>query len=358
MKEKKKALAVVAGPYRFYQVLWLYTEFKEYEWSILLLPYGKGDKVRNELYKKCDKLGIFENIYYSNMVGQDSILKKKIFIFLKMFFYFILGKKGTLIKNIVLSQTEGKDYQVYFVGCEYSIIEGAIIGLADKKDVYIFEEGMSDYILRKEYPAIKFQEIISYIVTKMGYFSPYQLFELDNVKLCTKYSSMPSLLGNRRYKKVKQLFEHNEEEYRQLLSCVYNIGKKDVDNYGIIFFTNLINGEVEDKDYFVERIHEWLLKEYGDQKILVKRHPRDNTEYNWEGLNCNFIDDNIPAEVLTQFITNQEIVMMKTSTILISLLKRTTNIYMLFLKDDIFYKKSREEIVKVLNLDEERMIYL
>lgn len=183
MKEKKKALAVVAGPYRFYQVLWLYTQFQEYEWSILILPYGEGDKNVSQIHAHCGQLGIFKNIYHSNMTGQNSSLIEQMSAILKMFCYYIIGRKKKLMKKILSEQTKGFEFDAAFVGCEYSIIEGAIIGLADEKEVYIFEEGLGDYVPKKKYPRFNFIEIASYFVCKMGYFSPYQYFALKNASL-------------------------------------------------------------------------------------------------------------------------------------------------------------------------------
>lgn len=358
MKEKKKALAVVAGPYRFCQVLWLYTQFKEYEWSILLLPYGKSDRIIHELHQKCDKLGIFKDIYHSKMVGQNSSVSEQLAMFFKMFFYYLVGKKKILMKKNILLQTEEKDFDVFFVGCEYSIVEGSIIGLAEEKEVYIFEEGMSDYMPRKKFPAFHYKEILSYLFTKMGYFSPYQTFEMENIKLCIKYSSIPESLYNRGYEKVFQLFGKNQEEYHLLLNSIYCFDENLLKDFDVLLFTTVIDENIEDNKNYMENIHRWLVEKYSNKKILIKKHPRDCANYDWQDLKCTFIDEHIPAEILTQFVTNQEVVMMKTSTVLISLLKRTSNIYILFSKNGKYNKKNREETIKILKIDEERMIYL
>lgn len=348
----------MAGPYRFYQVLWLYTQFSECEWSILLLPYGKGDKVVNDIHAKCDKLGIFNKIYHSNMVRQDSGWVEQAIMFAKMFVYYIVGKKKVLMKKNILSQTEGEDFDVFFVGCEYSIIEGAIIGLAEEKEVYIFEEGMSDYIPRKKYPSFSIKEIFSFIVTKMGYFSPYQTFEMKNIKLCTKYSSLPNALWNRGYEKVIQLFGKEEKEYKELLNSIYDIDNINIENSDVILFTTVLNENIESDKHYIQSVHDWLVKNYKNKRILIKKHPRDQAAYDWKDLDCRCMMESVPAEVLSQYVTNQEVVLMRTSTALISLLKRTSNVYMLFPDDGVNNTKNRAETIRILNLDKERMIYL
>ena len=126
MGSARKALAVVAGSYRFYQILWLYTQFPDLEWSILLLPYGKGDEIRKDLREKCEKLEIFANIYDSHMIGQDSGRCRQMMMFLKMLCFYFMGKKKKFMNSIIRSQTLGQEFDVFFVGCEYSIIEESI----------------------------------------------------------------------------------------------------------------------------------------------------------------------------------------------------------------------------------------
>lgn len=320
MKQLKKALAVVAGPYRFYQVLWLYTQFSELEWSILLLPYGNGDRVIKDLHEKSERAGIFKHIYRSDMIGQDSGVMKQIVMFLKMFGYFMIGKRKHLMKQIIRSQTEGNEYDVYFVGCEYSIIEGAIIGLADEKEVYIFEEGLSDYTPRKKYPSLNWKEIISFCFTKMGYFSPYQTFELDHTIQCVKFASLPELLRNRTYKEIRSLFERVDGEFDKLSEKVYHISTDYLKQYDVILFTTVF-GIHADAEY-MERVHAWISEHYAGKRILIKKHPRDDAQYDWDDIECYIGGENVPAEVLLNIVDKQEILMMDMSTMIVSVLNR------------------------------------
>lgn len=355
MKARKQALAVVAGPYRFYQTLWLYTQFTEYEWSILLLPYGNDDKIEMDIHSKCDKLGIFKKIYHSSMIGQNSNKCELVFIMLQMIIYYFVGKRKTLMKKILFSQTEEKVFDAYFIGCEYSLIEGSIIGLADEKDVYIFEEGLGDYLPRKKYPSLSLKEIACYIVSKMGYFSPYTYFELNNIVFCTKYASLPEALKDRKYKVIKKLFEGSDvskKKYQHMLSRIYPFSKNIIRESDIILFTSPWDWDINKKNEYLVKMHTWMVENYKDKRICIKRHPRDVEKYTWNDLNCTFLDDSIPAEIIVESINkSQEVVMMGTSTILLSAFQKTDKI-VVFKFENLHgeYERYINEKIKLLNL--------
>lgn len=359
MGSSRKALAVVAGPYRFYQVLWLYTQFPDLEWSILLLPYGKGDEIRKDLREKCEKLKIFANIYDSHMIGQDSGTYRQMMMLMKMLWFYLIGKKKTFMKHIIRSQTSGQEFDVFFVGCEYSIIEGAIIGLADEKEVYIFEEGLSDYVKRKKYPSFNMKEIMSFIVTRMGYFSPYQCFEMENSAKCVKYASLPLLLKSRGYKEIRQLIDDNNDKFKSLLNSAYKINSHQMKDYDVILLTTVLRSEIEVDEQYFEKVHKWLLENYHDKKILIKKHPRDQKEYAWKDLNCYICDSSIPAEILLGASTQQNVVMMEVSTAVIQTLKKGNRLTILAhaqKSDD--YQRWMQYIKSILEISNRSIVYL
>lgn len=359
MRSTRKALAVVAGPYRFYQVLWLYTQFPDLEWSILLLPYGKGDKIRKDLREKCEELKIFGNIYDSHMIGQDSDKFYQVMMFLKMLWFYITGRKRKFMKHIIQSQTSGQEFEVFFVGCEYSIIEGAIIGLADEKEVYIFEEGLSDYVKRKKYPSLNMKEIMSFIVTRMGYFSPYYTFEMINSSKCIKYASLPLLLKSREYKEIRQLIDDDNDKFKSLLNSVYKINFHQIKEYDLILLTTVFEGEIEMAEQYLEKVHQWLLENYHDKKILIKKHPRDREEYTWRDLDCHICDSAIPAEILLGVSAQMDVVMMEISTVIIQTLNKGNKLTILRhtkMSDD--YEKWMQYIKDILKIPNESIVYL
>ena len=357
----KEALAVVAGPYRYYQVLWLYTQFPEYRWSILLLPYGKGNESVSDLCNKSKSLGIFEKIYISDMIGQDSSKVTQILIILRMMLSYIVGKKRILMKQLILSQTEKKEFDVFFIGCEYSIIEGAVMGLADEKEVYVFEEGLGDYISKKKFPRFSFDEIMSYLVTRMGYFSPYTYFELENTSLCIKYASLPKLLRKRSYREIRPLFVGDLAstlKYKALLNSIYEIPKEQLKNSEIVLFTAPWDWGIEDKKYCLDKMRQWLTTRYRGKHIAIKKHPRDQEKYEWNTLKISFLPSQIPAEIMAEYLTNKEIVMMGVSTTILSLLTKAENIKIIQF-DNLHgeYERNIEEKVILLNI-EDKVVHL
>ena len=356
----RKALAVVAGPYRFYQVLWLYTQFPDLEWSILLLPYGKGDEIRKDLREKCEKLKIFANIYDSHMIGQDSGTYRQMMMLMKMFWFYLIGKKKTFMKRIIRSQTSGQEFDVFFVGCEYSIIEGAIIGLADEKEVYIFEEGLSDYVRRKKYPSFNMKEIMSFIVTRMGYFSPYQCFEMENEKYCIKYASLPRLLQQRSYKDIRFLFRERNSKFNELIKRLYNFDIDMLRGCDVILFTVALEDELKKKNKnYVDMVHQWIVNRYYGKKIFIKKHPRDDEEYSWTDVDCVICEKNIPAEVVIGFMENQDVLMMEISTSIINILnkKNITTIFRLKETDEK-YENEINYVQRLLNIPADDVIYI
>ena len=112
MEEKKKALAVVAGPYRFCQILWLYALHPEYRWSILLLPYGKGNDAAQKLEAACRKLGIFEHIFRPQVVGEHSPFGQKLALAAKMCLFYVTGRKKVFMRRMLEKMTDGEKFSV------------------------------------------------------------------------------------------------------------------------------------------------------------------------------------------------------------------------------------------------------
>lgn len=355
MRSTRKALAVVAGPYRFYQVLWLYTQFPDLEWSILLLPYGKGDKIRKDLREKCEELKIFGNIYDSHMIGQDSDKFYQVMMFLKMLWFYITGRKRKFMKHIIQSQTSGQEFEVFFVGCEYSIIEGAIIGLADEKEVYIFEEGLSDYVKRKKYPSLNMKEIMSFIFTRMGYFSPYQCFEMENEKYCIKYSSIPQLLENRKYKEIRTVLGKKNTEFSNYIRQLYHIDAIALKRYDVILFTTVLDKEIADQ--YLQAVHDWIYEHYQGKKVLIKTHPRDKNEYLWDDMESEVFRENIPAEVFVGLIGEQDLLMMEISTAVIRMLNLKNRLTIFRYKNATRkYKDEIKYIQEILCISENNIV--
>lgn len=361
MEEKKKALAVVAGPYRFCQVLWLYTAHKEYKWSILLIPYGKGNDAVRKLEAVCRKLGIFEHIFCPQVVGENSPLGQKLAFAVKMVFFYVTGRKKVFMRRMLEKVTGGEKFSAAFVGCEYSILEGAIIGLADEMEVSIFEEGLGDYCERRGWSGFSMEVLAGFLFSQMGYFNPGCHFELKNTRLCVKYSSRPDMLKYRKYRKILSLFTGGDDmkrEYQALLEQAYPIREMSLNEYDVILLTNPLEDFLEDGTAYYELLHQWLQEHYKDKKILIKKHPRDEYSYQWYDLQCDFLNPDVPAEVFLSLINRQKVILMYASTLLISLLQKKENVSVIKFKN--IHGKYEEELPELLTLFgmQDRMVIL
>lgn len=361
MEEKKKALAVVAGPYRFCQILWLYALHPEYRWSILLLPYGKGNDAAQKLEAACRKLGIFEHIFRPQVVGEHSPFGQKLALAAKMCLFYVTGRKKVFMRRMLEKMTDGEKFSAAFVGCEYSILEGAIIGLADEMEVSIFEEGLGDYCERRGWSGFNMETLTGFLFSRMGYFNPGYCFELRNTRLCVKYSSRPDMLKYRKYRRILPLFAGGKDvkqKYRALVEKAYAVGEISLDEYGVILLTNPLEDFVEDGTLYYELLHRWLREKYKDMRILIKKHPRDGYNYQWDDLRCDFINPDIPAEVFLSLIGKQKVLLMYASTLLISLLQKKENVSVITFTH--IHGKYKEELAELLTLFgmQDRMVLL
>ena len=362
MEEKKKALAVVAGPYRFCQVLWLYTVHKEYKWSILLIPYGKGNDAVRKLEAVCRKLGIFEHIFCPQIVGENSPLGQKLALAVKMGLFYMTGRKKVFMRRLLEKMTGGEKFSAAFVGCEYSILEGAIIGLADEMEVSIFEEGLPDYCERRGWSGFDMETLTSFFFSRMGYFNPGCHFELKNTRLCVKYSSRPDMLKYRKYRKILPLFvgdDNVKQAYRALMEQTYPVGGISLDEYGVILLTSPLEDFVEDGTAYYELLHRWLRERYGDKRILIKKHPRDRYSYQWDDLQCGFLNPDVPAEVFLSLIEQQKVILLYASTLLISLLQKKENVSVVkFENIHGMYEEKRLELWSLFEMPEDNIVQI
>ena len=353
MEEKKKALAVVAGPYRFCQILWLYALHPEYRWSILLLPYGKGNDAAQKLEAACRKLGIFEHIFRPQVVGEHSPFGQKLALAAKMCLFYVTGRKKVFMRRMLEKMTDGEKFSAAFVGCEYSILEGAIIGLADEMEVSIFEEGLPDYCERRGWSGFNMETLTGFLFSRMGYFNPGCHFELKNTRFCVKYSSRPDMLKYRKYRRILPLFAGDDKAkqiYRTLMEQTYPVGRISLEEYSVILLTSPMEDFVEDGTPYYDLLHGWIRERYGNKKILIKKHPRDKYSYHWDDLQCGFLNPDVPAEVFLSLIDQQKVILMYASTILISLLQKKENVSVIMFKN--IHGKYEEKLLELWTLFE------
>ena len=65
---KKKALAVVTGPYTLMQVFWVILFYTNYEWSVVLHRYGESKEQLLSLKEHCVRSGCFQDVYMCSYI--------------------------------------------------------------------------------------------------------------------------------------------------------------------------------------------------------------------------------------------------------------------------------------------------
>lgn len=321
---KKKGIVLIYDPHNLYQFLWYYCTYgKDIEWTALCLPNSyKGEY----LSKECQKLKIFKEIY-SNSIPFDSLsLINKINLFLKMLCYAFLGKQKNFAKKILESYIHELDFDTAVILTDVGFVSGLFCLFGDEKEIVILEDGMGDYINRK-YSNIfshfhNFFDVQGFLLSVLGYSNTGHYFPLRTTKYCTKYCSHPDKMLYKNYKTMNVLFDMTYTDvklFKKFITILYpNIEKNFSEKKDCILFTTPISDYVTDTTKYVTAIEKYVNKNY--KSILIKRHPRDADEYNFNSdVKVYEIEQKIPAEVLLPYLSSVEIYFCEISS---------TNLYM------------------------------
>lgn len=314
--EKKKAVVVVSGSYVLMQAFWIALAYPDYEWTVVLI---KSSDSNDGLYvnkKLCENSGVFKNVILVESSDKYANIFEKMCIFMKMFLYYFIGKKKTYCRKYVEDRIGTFDYDLLCVGSAASFLEGAVLNFSDEIETIIVQEGLGDYVfVDMNYDFIT--NIAGKILYKMQYVNYlfYTSYPLN--QNCIKFATAPEDLPDKRYKKIYKLFDNdivNAETYSELLNKVYNVEIEN--NYDIVVFTSITFSDEKYSDS--ARLVEYLRKEYSGKKILVKKHPRDEYEYDFGELDveCKYTD--IPGEVLIQQLDKAEFIFAFPSTLMMS----------------------------------------
>ncbi len=327
LQKRKKALAVVAGPYRLLQVLWLTLKYKEYDWSVVLLRYGENLSVVENLKKACIESGVFQNVYTAITVGRYSTSIQKIRETLRMCFYYIIGKKKEYCLKLITSYIPDFNYQLLCVASSLSFFEGAVLNFASDIDTLIIQEGVSDYI-KAATNHNKITNFASEFLYRMGYINLKSKEYFFAYEKCIKYATLPSKLHYRGFKEIKRMFDSSQtdkETFLELISKVFPISVKE---YDAVIFTGPLQlyGKNDGYPEFIR----FLEDHFKDKKVLIKRHPQDITVYSCENVVLEDKYSEIPGEILLQHLSDCKIYFFFPSTILIDILENDRFDYQIF----------------------------
>lgn len=343
MKNEKKptGLAVIYTARDLQEFLWFYSsEGQAYRWVAVCCPFGERE-CTSFMDDYCRKSGIFEDVIVCNKHFKIMDTKEKVKLFSRMVLNFLVGRRRKFCEKIVADCTGRIDYDAAVVSSDYGILTGAIIANAKFKKIYVLEDGTGDFRDRpKGYIFKHYKEkgqVIGFLLAKMGYANPSFSYGIRDTKYCYKFSSHPEKMKYRNYASIRKLFAMNNAEqklYNELLKRTFSV---DVSfwEYDLIFFTSPLHDFTNNEKKYQELTEQYINNHYKGKKILVKKHPRDHTNYNFNGVSeVKIVNGDIPGEILISNWGNDNIILMFPSSILLTADKNV--------KCTIFYYNSLE----------------
>ncbi len=278
--------------------------------------------------------------------------------------YYVLGKKKVLIDQIICEQIGSKDYDIVLVDSELSIIGGAFINCAKEKQVFIMQDGLYDMTPRKNFPEFKVDRLLlGYLLAHMGYFNPVGIYKIKETVNCKKLISHANLITYKNFKEIVLMFDFESSQLQSFRFLVQKtfplISHIRTDEFDTIIFTNEFHAFTDKQNYY-ESLHRWLSEEMKDKRIMIKKHPRDTYGYDWPDLNINFIDESLPAEILTYCISDKIIVYMYISTSILTVLDSSFDYTVLFFKcvNSNHYIETFRTLQERLKIDDSHVVPL
>ena len=346
----KKGLAVIYDPHNVYQFLWYYCTYgKDIEWSALCLPNSyKGEY----LSEPCRKLGIFKKIYRDTQQFDSMPVIKRLFLFIKMVLYALIGQQKAFGKKFISKYIENNDYDIVVVLTDVGLISGLFLTQASEKEIIILEDGMGDYEAREWKNILKslsrFYDIQGFLLSFLGYSNIGHYYPLRTTRNCIKFCSHPDKMLYTNYKEMRILFDFSKTDivlFKSLLKKIY-IGIEDYfsDKRDLILFTTPLNDLTPDKEKYNKKVEQFINNNYNGKSILIKKHPRDISTYIFDkSIAVAEIDNTIPAEVLLPFLQDMDIIFFGHSS---------TNLYLVSFgyNPSFFYFNGLEEECKTGNI--------
>lgn len=317
---RKKGVALIYNPHNLHQFIWYYCTYgRDYDWTALCFPNGYKGEYMSEY---CKKSGIFKEIIRRSESFVTIPVRKKCIMFIQMFLYALTKQQMNYCRKYIENYLSYDEYDIAVVLTDAGIVSGMFIGAGNDKKIVILEDGTGDYAergmryLQKHWK--NFYDWQGFLIAKMGYANPGYHYRLNTTKHCEKFSSHPDQMIYRDYKNIRQLFDFtytDEALFQKIVKKVYHqISEYDFEQIDAVVFTNRLSDFCEDAGPYIEKFQNYINGRY--KNILLKRHPRDETNYMFdEQIRVQEIDNSIPAEVILPYIKGKEVVFMFASSI-------------------------------------------
>lgn len=358
MERRKKALAILTGPQRLLQVFWLTLLYSEYDWSLLIHRFSEDNKALEEVKEYCVRAESFEKIYIDEDSALYSNIKEKIICFLKMFFYFIFGKRKMYCRKKLEEYVDIYEYDLLCLTSSNSIIEGAALNFSDEIQTIMMQDGLLDYVYsQKSFYGV--HKLVGKLLFKMKYFNYLELKGFYFNRNCIKYATNPAQIIDKSFLEIRQLFDKSkvsEDEYEKILKKVYQIEEVD---YDVILFSSITQSIRENED--MEKLREWLNQNYKGKRILIKKHPHDIYPYEWDELNISCKYTNIPGEIIIKLAKKAEFIYAFPSTLLLSMIYEDGYDYKIIKYQSGMqesYVHNVQECFELLNIQEDKRVCL
>lgn len=331
---KKKAVAVLYSPKNLYDFIRYYVMCgNDYEWTALC---GFIEETNQNIIDQCKKLDIFKNIV---LIEENYVvmgMKRKMIEFMKMLFAFIIGKQKEQCEKMIERELGNCDYELAVVSSDVGILNGAFIFTGKEKHVVILEDGVSDYARRYDWYKgnINFSNIVGFLLAKMGYANPYKIYKLKSTRYCEKYCCEPERMIYRDYREIKTFANAMQDKnYYELIEAAFGMKKERLKG-DIVLFTAAMEDFGLDVSIYVDKIVEYVNRNYSGRTVILKKHPRDEGEYSFSpDVKVMNVDSLIPGEIFINEVQTDRILFVYPSTLVLSVLECRKTFDVLFFKD-------------------------
>ena len=107
----------------------------------------------------------------------------------------------------------------------------------------------------------------------------------------------------------------DEDEYSRVLQKLFHTDLSSVEG-DVLLFTSSFNNFIDDEGILLKETIQFFNSKLRGKTLLLKRHPRDDKEYNFdEHVRVKEIDKNLPAEILKSVVKAKECYFMFTSSV-------------------------------------------
>ncbi len=314
---------MIYNPHNLLEFIWYACTYaKDTRWDALCLPSGHMGEYMSEY---CRKSGMFDHVYASDKNYSQAGMKEQLGAFASMFGHFLVGRRAAYCKKTLNRYVEDIDrYDELVVLNDIGLVGGLMIGLGKKKEVVILEDGVGDYVEKKNKRLLKHllsgREWRGWLLANMGYSNSEHNYPLATSKYALKFNSKPEKMKYRKYKSIEKLFDFENtdvDRYNRIVEQVYSeIDLKKIEDADAIVFTNNISDFTAAPEPYVGAFTEYMNAH--SSAIMIKKHPRDCSDYPFGADQSVYeLSPQYPAEVILPFIKGKQIYFMFPSSVLL-----------------------------------------